>query len=148
VDFAAGADSTLGSRHAYELLLTCSIGATHFPQISFIAGSSIEAAPLAFGGAALVAPTVMRALGKPTDGPTLVGTGQLATMHVGSSTDCSPRSPRFLLRYHMLLPRAAAGGLTFRHIPSSQMAAKIVAKWLLKPKAAASLSYVCYWSHA
>eukprot|EP00962_Isochrysis_galbana_P061734 scaffold43358_cov747-Isochrysis_galbana.AAC.1 len=112
----------------------------------------MEAEAVASGRAAehvAYAREVLRALGTPIDGPTLVGTDNLANMRVGSLAGCPSRSRHFLRRYHVLLQRVAAGEVILRHVPSAQMAADFLTKWLPKPKVDASIRYICNsWLHS
>lgn len=153
-NLVAHADSTWGDRNVYGLVLTYAGGAVlhQTKKISLIVDSSMEAEAVASGRAAehvAYAREVLRALGTPIDGPTLVGTDNLANMRVGSLAGCPSRSRHFLRRYHVLLQRVAAGEVILRHVPSAQMAADFLTKWLPKPKVDASIRYICNsWLHS
>jgi hypothetical protein len=64
-------------------------------------------------------------------------------MRVGSQAGCPSRSRHCFRRYHVLPQRVTAGEVVLRHVPSAQMAADFLTKWLPKAKVDASLRYVC-----
>jgi hypothetical protein len=152
-DLVAHADSTWGDRNVYGIVLTFAGGAIYHgtKKSSLVLDSSMEAEAVASGRAAeqvSYAREVLRALGIPVDGPTLVGTDNLANMRVGSLAGCPSRSRHYFRRYHVLLQRVAAGEVVLRHVPSAHMAADFLTKWLPKTKVDASLRYVCNtWMH-
>jgi len=88
-------------------------------------------------------------IGVPLEGPTLVGTDNLANMRVGSLRSAPSRARHFMRRYHTLLQRVAAGEVALRHVGTEHMAADFLTKWLPKRKLDACVRYATNaWAHA
>ena len=120
-------------------------------KLALVVDSSMEAEAIASCKAAeciSYAREILRALDVPLDGPTLVGTDNLANMRVGSLRSAPTRARRFMRRYHSLLQRVAAGEVALRHVTSEHMAADFLTKWLSKRKADACVRYATNsWAH-
>eukprot|EP00962_Isochrysis_galbana_P020658 scaffold6050_cov107-Isochrysis_galbana.AAC.2 len=88
----------------------------------------MEAEAVASGRAAehvAYAREVLRALGTPIDGPTLVGTDNLANMRVGSLAGCPSRSRHFLRRWLLTFSPNGAAQAERRSTPASATSATL-----------------------
>ena len=106
-------------------------------KIALIVDSSMESEAIASskaGEAVTYAREILRGLGIPASGPTLVTTDNLANQKVGSGLGCPTRSRHFLRRYHALKQRIADGDVTLRYLPDEQMPADFLTKWLARAK--------------
>ena len=145
-DLMAHADATWGARNIYGLLLMYA-GAAVLAQtkkIAMLMDSSMETEVVASskGGEVIsYAREILRALGVPPVGPTLITTDNLANQRVGSGIGCPTRSIHFLRRYFSLKQRIASGEVDLRHIPDKEMPADYLTKWIPKEKFDLSLSY-------
>ena len=60
---------------------------------------------------------ILRGLGVPPNGPTLIGTDNLANQKVGSGDGSPTRSRHFLRRYYALQQRIAQEEVTLQYVP-------------------------------
>ena len=84
---------------------------------------------------------VLRALGTPPAGPTLLGTDNLANQKVGSGVGCPTRSKHFLRRYHALIQRIRDGEVSLGYVPDAEMPADFLTKWIPREKLERSIAY-------
>ena len=142
------ADATWGERNLYGLILTYA-GAVIYhatKKIALIVDSSMESEAIASakaGESVSYAREILRAFGVPPDGPTLIGTDNLANFHVATGVGCPSRSKHFLRRYFVLKRRIAEGEVTMRHVPDEQMPADCLTKFgISKDKLKRSVDYM------
>jgi hypothetical protein len=64
---------------------------------------------------------ILRALGVPPDGPTLIGTDNLANQRVATTVGSPTRSKHFLRRYGVLKQRIADGECVLKHVKVVEM---------------------------
>jgi hypothetical protein len=145
-DLEAHADATWGDRNVYGLILTYGGGtvAHSTKKIALIVDSSMESEAIASskaGELTTYAREILRALGVPADGPTLIGTDNLANQKVGSGVGCPSRSKHFLRRYFALKQRIADGDVELRHVDDENMPADFLTKWIGKSKFETSIQY-------
>lgn len=138
-ELTAHSDATWGDRNVYGLILTFANAAVlhQTKKIALIVDSSMESEAIASskaGEAVTYAREILRGLGIPASGPTLVTTDNLANQKVGSGLGCPTRSRHFLRRYHALKQRIADGDVTLRYLPDEQMPADFLTKWLARAK--------------
>ena len=124
----AHANASWGDRNLIGIVLTYGGGAVlhQCKKTGLLVYCTMEAKAIATGKAAEVvtfAREVGRAIGAPCDGPTLIGTDNLANLSIGSGKGTPSRSKHFLRRYHVLVQRVAAGDVVLRHVGNTQMAA-------------------------
>ena len=86
---------------------------------------------------------VLRAIGVPAQGPTLIGTDNYSNMRVATGEGCPSRSRHFLRRYHVLRQRIATGDVIMRHVKDEDMPADCLTKWIPNKKLEKSLTYLC-----
>ena len=90
----------------------------------------------------IVARNNLRALGVPEDGPTLLGTDNLANYRVASGIGCPTRSRSFLRRYRNLKQCIAAGERELRHhVADANMPADFLTKHIPRAKLNKSVRY-------
>ena len=143
----AHADASWGDQNLIGIVLTYGGGAVlhQCKKTGLLVDCIMEAEAIATGKAAEVvtfAREVGRAIGAPYDGPTLIGTDNLANFSIGSGKGTPPRSKHFLRRYHILVQRVAAGDVVMRHVGDTQMATDFLTKWVPTSKLKLSLRYV------
>ena len=149
----AHADANWGDRNVYAIVLTMGGGCILYvvKKIQLLTMTTMENEAVATGKAAeqvTFAREIQRAMGIKIDGPTLIGTNNLANRIVGSGVGCPSRSKHFLHRYHVLMQRVRAGDVILRHVGDAQMAADFMTKWVNPTKLKMSLRYVCNsWAH-
>jgi hypothetical protein len=141
------ADATWGDRNLYALILTFAGAAVlhQTKKIALILDSSMECEAIASakaGEAIAYAREILRALGIPPDGPTLIGTDNLANQRIGTGLGAPTRSRHFLRRYYTLKQRIAAGEVDLRHVSDADMPADFLTKWIPRSKLELSLEYV------
>ena len=142
------ADATWGDRNIYGLILTYAGAVVYHAtkKIALIVDSSMESEAIASakaGESVAYAREILRAFGVPPDGPTLIGTDNLANFHVATGVGCPSRSKHFLRRYFTLKRRIAEGEVTMRHIPDVQMPADHLTKFgISKDKVKRSVDYM------
>ena len=113
-ELEAHGDATWGDRVLYGIILTY-YGAAVFHQakkIALIVDSSMESEAIASAKAAETvsyAREILRALGVAPDGPTLIGTDNLANQRVATTVGSPTRSKHFLRRYAVLKQRIRDG---------------------------------------
>ena len=142
----AHADATWGDRNLYGLILTYAGAAVlhQSKKISLIVDSSMESEAIGSskaGEAVAYAREILRALGVPVTGPTLLTTDNLSNYKVGSGVGCPTRSKHFLRRYFALKQRIRAGDVSMQHVPDEHMPADFLTKWIPKPKLEKSIRY-------
>ena len=142
----AHADATWGDRNLYGLILTYAGAAVlhQSKKISLIVDSSMESEAIGSskaGEAVAYAREILRALGVPVNGPTLITTDNLSNYKVGSGVGCPTRSKHFLRRYFALKQRIRAGDVSLQHVPDENMPADFLTKWIPKPKLEKSIRY-------
>ena len=147
-DLAAHADATWGDRNIYALLLTFAGGAVlhQTKKLALTLDSSMETEAVGSSKAAEAvahAREILRGLGIPVEGPTLISTDNLANQRVGSGIGCPTRSRHFLRRYWALKQRIADGECTLRYVPDENMPADFLTKWISRAKLELSLRYAC-----
>jgi hypothetical protein len=111
----AHADASWGDRNLIGIVLTYGGGAVlhQCKKTGLLVDCTMEAEAIATGKAAEVvtfAREVGRAIGAPCDGPTLIGTDNLANLSISSGKGTPSRSKHFLRRYHVLVQRVARRG--------------------------------------
>ena len=85
---------------------------------------------------------ILRALGVPPAGPTLMTTDNLANQQVATGLGCPTRSRHFLRRYGALKQRIRFGEVTLKHVEDANMPADFLTKWMKDAKKlAVSLQY-------
>jgi len=84
---------------------------------------------------------VERALGVPADGPTLLGTANLANLRIGSGVGCPARSKHFLRRYLTFKQRVADGEVALRHVANTEMPADFLTECIPRGKLEMSVRY-------
>ena len=112
-------------------------------KINVTADSSMETEAIGTGKAAEVvtyAREILRAFGTPADGPTLIGTDNLANYRVANGSTPT-RSMHFLRRYHTIISRIKSGDVILRHIPDDKMPADFLTKWINSSKLNRSINY-------
>ena len=82
-----------------------------------------------------------RALGVPPDGPTLIGTDNLANQRVATTVGSPTRSKHFLRRYAVLKQRIAQGECVLKHVKGLEMPADFLTKWVGRPQLERALQY-------
>ena len=135
----AHADATWGDRNIYGLILTFGGAAVlhQTKKIALIVDSSMETEAIASSkGAEAIsyAREILRGLGIPPDGPTLITTDNLSNQRVGSGLGCPTRSKHFLRRYQALKQRIQSREVTLRHINDADMPADFLTKWVKNAK--------------
>ena len=146
-DLEAHADATWGDRNIYALVLTFGGGVVLHctKKIALLLDSSMECEAIASAKAAesvSFAREILRALGTPPLGPTLIGTDNLANQKVGSGSGHPQRSMHFLRRYHVLLERVRQRECTLKHVPDADMPADFLTKFVPGPKFRQSVDYL------
>ena len=145
-DVHAHADATWGDRNVYGLLLSYA-GAVVLHQtkkISLIVDSSMETEAIGSskaGEAVAYAREILRGLGVPPHGPTLIGTDNLANQKIGSGAGSPTRSRHFLRRYYALQQRIAQGEVSLQYVPDENMPADFLTKWIPRSKLERSIRY-------
>ena len=84
---------------------------------------------------------ILRALGILPDGPTLIGTDNLANQRVATSVACPTRSKHFLRRYNVLKQRIAASECTLKHVAGAEMPADFLTKWITRAQTEIAIGY-------
>ena len=140
------ADATWGDRNVYGLILTFAGAAVlhQTKKIALIVDSSMESEAIGSskaGEAISYAREILRALGTPPAGPTLIGTDNLANQKVGSGVGCPTRSRHFLRRYWALKQRIQSGEAQLRHVDDESMPADFLTKWIPSAKLERSIRY-------
>ena len=113
-------------------------------KIALLVDSSMESEAIASakgGESVAYAREVLRALGVPPDGPTLLTTDNLANQKIGSGVGCPSRSRHFLRRYFTLKQRIADGEVSLRHADDISMPADFLTKWIPRAKFENSVTY-------
>jgi len=146
VEMTAHADATWSDRNIYGIILTYAGAAIYHvtKKIALLVDSSMESEAIASSKSSEIvsyAREILRGLGVPADGPTLLTTDNLANLRVGSGVACPSRSKHFLRRYGVLKQRIAQGECMLRHVPDEQMPADFLTKWISKAKLETSLRY-------
>ena len=139
-------DATWGDRVLYGVILTLGGGAIfhQVKKLGLIVDSSMESECIASCRTAetiAYAREILRALGTPADGPTLIGTDNLANQRVASSVGVPTRSRHFLRRYSVLQQRIRDGECTLKHVAGAEMPADFLTKWLDKKTVERAISY-------
>ena len=93
------------------------------------------------GEAVAYAREILRALGVPVAGPTLITTDNLSNCKVGSGVGYPTRSKHFLRRYYALKQRIRAGNVSLQHVPDENMPADFLTKWIPRAKLEKSIRY-------
>ena len=129
----AHADATWGDRNLYGLLLTYAGAAVlhQTKKISLIVDSSMESEAIGSskaGEAVSFAREILRALGVPPQGSTLITTDNLSNQRVATGAGAPSRSLHFLRRYGVLKQRIRSGEVNVQHIPDEQMPADFLTK--------------------
>ena len=93
------------------------------------------------GEASTYAREVLRAIGEPTDEPTLIHTDNDANMKVANDAASAARSKHFLRRYWALQQRMARGEVRVVKVGDPEMSADFLTKWLPSKKLTQSLHY-------
>ena len=142
----AHADATWGDRNLYGLILTYAGAAVlhQSKKIALIVDSSMESEAIGSskaGEAVAYAREILRALGVPVAGPTLITTDNLSNCKVGSGVGCPTRSKHFLRRYYALKQRIRAGDVSLQHLPDENMPADFLTKWIPRAKLEKSIRY-------
>jgi hypothetical protein len=83
------------------------------------------------------------ALGAPQDGPTRIGTDNLANMQVAMRRGAAGRSRHLLRRYYVLRQRIRDGECQVTHVPDAENPSDFLTKWVPADKLRKSLAYVC-----
>ena len=86
------------------------------------------------GEAISFAREILRAIGRPMEGPTFLSTDNLANQKVGSGTGHPTRARHFLRRYYGLKQRVASGEVKLVHVPDAEMPADFLTKWIPRSK--------------
>ena len=84
---------------------------------------------------------ILRGLGVPPNGPTLIGTDNLANQKVGSGDGSPTRSRHFLRRYYALQQRIAQEEVTLQYVSDENMPADFLTKWIPRSKLERSVRY-------
>ena len=84
---------------------------------------------------------ILRALGVPPDGPTLIGTDNLANQRVATTVGCPTRSKHFLRRYGVLQQRIQQGECILKHVKGVEMPADFLTKWIGRAQLERALTY-------
>jgi hypothetical protein len=142
----AAADASWGDRMCYGMLITFARGAVYHctKKIGLILDSSMEAEAVGTskaGEASTYAREILRAIGEPTDEPTLIHTDNDANMKVANDAASAARSKHFLRRYWALQQRMARGEVRVVKVGDPEMSADFLTKWLPSKKLTQSLHY-------
>ena len=140
------ADATWGDRNVYALILTFGGAAVLHctKKIALAIDSSMETEAIGSskaGESVAYAREILRALGVPPSGPTLIGTDNLANQRIASGLGCPSRSKHFLRRYFALKQRVAEGEVELRHVADEDMPADFLTKWIPAAKLEQSIAY-------
>jgi hypothetical protein len=143
----AHGDATWGDRIVYGILLTFAGGAVHHQtkKVALIVDSSMESEAIASAKAAEIvsyAREILRSLGILPDGPTLIGTDNLANQRVATTVACPTRSKHFLRRYGVLKQRIKDGECELKHVAGKEMPADFLTKWIGTAQVEKALAYV------
>ena len=84
---------------------------------------------------------ILRALGVPPQGSTLITTDNLSNQRVATGAGAPSRSLHFLRRYGVLKQRIRSGEVNVQHIPDEQMPADFLTKWIGQKKLDKSIAY-------
>ena len=139
-------DATWGLFSIYGLLVTYAGGAAFHQtkRIATICDSSqrSESIPTSKGGeVACYAREILRALGNPPDGPTLLASDNRANMLVARDSGSAARSRHFLRQYYTLRQLQARGTTDIQHVPDVENPSDFLTKWLKTEKRDASMDY-------
>ena len=145
-ELQAHADATWGDRNVYGLILTYAGAAVlhQTKKIALIVDSSMESEAIGSskaGEAVSFAREILRALGVPPAGSTLITTDNLSNQRVASGAGAPTRSLHFLRRYGVLKQRIRTSEVELRHIPDEQMPADFLTKWIGSKKLERSIQY-------
>ena len=145
-ELEAHSDATWGDRNVYALLLTFAGAAVlhQTKKIALLVDSSMESEAIGSskaGEAISFAREILRAIGRPMEGPTFLSTDNLANQKVGSGTGHPTRARHFLRRYYGLKQRVASGEVKLVHVPDAEMPADFLTKWIPRSKLQVSLRY-------
>ena len=118
------ADATWGDRCLYAIILTFGGAAVlhQCKKIGMLVDSSMESESVGTSKAGELiayAREILRALGIPADGPTLIGTDNLSNQRLASNSGCPTRSKHFLRRYEVLVQRVREQQVTVKHVPGT-----------------------------
>ena len=145
-ELEAHGDATWGDRIVYGILLTFAGGAIlhQTKKVALIVDSSMESEAIASAKAAETvsyAREILRALGILPDGPTLIGTDNLANQRVATTVACPTRSKHFLRRYGVLKQRIKDGECELKHVAGKEMPADFLTKWIGTAQVEKALAY-------
>jgi hypothetical protein len=139
-------DATWGDRIVYGIIITFAGGAVFHQtkKIALIVDSSMESEAIASSKTAETvsyAREILRALGIPPEGPTLIGTDNLANQRVATTVGCPTRSKHFLRRYGVLQQRIQQGECILKHVKGVEMPADFLTKWIGRAQLERALTY-------
>jgi hypothetical protein len=85
---------------------------------------------------------ICRGLGDPQDGPSFLGTDNLANALIAADQGNATRSRHFLRRYYILHQRVKAGEIIAGHVLDVENPADFLTKWTTKEKVNESVQYL------
>jgi hypothetical protein len=114
-------------------LFRCKVGSSHEGEaIASVDGSDFLT----------VTRDICRGLGDPQDGPSFLGTDNLANALIGADQGNAARSRHFLRRYFIMHQRVKAGEAIVGHVLDTENPADFLTKWVDKAKLNMSIQYL------
>ena len=81
-------------------------------------------------------------MGDAPDGPTFVGSDNLANVLVGSTWGTARTSRHFFRTYYTIIQRVTAGEIELGHVKDSENASDFLTKWIGQAKLQLSINFL------